>query len=64
MTSNNTRVYTSLSLFSGAMGLDLGLEETGRFITLAAVEVDPSSAATIRLNRDLGNVANRYLKVY
>lgn len=64
MASNDTRVYTSLSLFSGAMGLDLGLEETGRFITLAAVEVDPSSAATIRLNRDLGNVANRYLKVY
>mgnify|MGYP001617971478 CR=1 FL=1 len=38
-----------VSLFSGAMGLDLGLEEAG-FRTVVAVEVDPRSQETIRLN--------------
>lgn len=40
----------SISLFSGAMGLDLGLEEAG-FETVAAVELDKWSCATIRHNR-------------
>ncbi len=30
--------FTAISLFSGAMGLDLGLERTGRFRVLACVE--------------------------
>lgn len=38
-----------VSLFSGAMGLDLGLEQAG-FRTVVAVEVDPKSQETIRLN--------------
>lgn len=41
---------TSISLFSGAMGLDLGLEQAG-FETRAAVEIDKWSCATIRYNR-------------
>lgn len=39
-----------VSLFSGAMGLDLGLEAAG-FRTAVAVEVNRSAIDTIRLNR-------------
>lgn len=39
-----------ISLFSGAMGLDIGLEEAGHEIVVA-VETDPKAVATIRLNR-------------
>jgi len=35
MTDNR---YTVVSLFSCAMGLDIGLEQTGRFRILACVE--------------------------
>ncbi len=38
-----------ISLFSGAMGLDLGLEAAG-FETLVCVENDPEAVATIKLN--------------
>ena len=40
----------AVSLFSGAMGLDLGLERAG-FQTRVAVESDPDAVATIRINR-------------
>lgn len=39
-----------ISLFSGAMGLDLGLEKAG-FRTVLAVECDAQAVETIRLNR-------------
>lgn len=39
-----------VSLFTGAMGLDLGLESAG-FQTAVAVESDPAAAATIHANR-------------
>ncbi len=39
-----------ISLFSGAMGLDLGLESTG-FKATVAVEKDPEAVETIRENR-------------
>lgn len=39
-----------ISLFSGAMGLDLGLEMAG-FETALCVENDPEAVSTIRLNR-------------
>lgn len=39
-----------ISLFSGAMGLDLGLEAAGHEVVVA-VELDPVAVATIRLNR-------------
>ncbi len=38
-----------ISLFSGAMGLDLGLEQSG-FQTLAAVEIDKAARETILTN--------------
>lgn len=41
-----------VSVFSGAMGLDLGLEQTQAFETVACVEIDPSCCDTIRANRD------------
>lgn len=48
------RRYTAISLFSGAMGLDAGLHQTGRFEVLAAVEKEAAFCATIRANRDNG----------
>ncbi|MCT1629249.1 DNA cytosine methyltransferase [Corynebacterium sanguinis] len=39
-----------ISLFSGAMGLDLGVERAG-FETRVAVEFDPEAVRTIRYNR-------------
>jgi len=43
-------LFTAVSLFSGAMGLDIGLEETGRFRLLACVENEPVFCETIRFN--------------
>lgn len=48
--------YSVISLFSGAMGLDIGLELTGRFSLKVAVEREPSFCATIRANRDAGRL--------
>ena len=48
---SRTRENRSIvSLFSGAMGLDLGLEAAG-FRTALTLEVNKDAAATIRLNR-------------
>lgn len=56
--------FSVVSLFSGAMGLDIGLEKTDRFETLAAVEKIPAFCQTIRHNRDAGRTSNRNLHVY
>ena len=55
--------YKTISLFSGAMGLDLGLESTGRFDILACLEKEPSFCDTIRLNQKAGRLSNK-LRVY
>lgn len=44
------RALPVISLFSGAMGLDLGMEQAG-FSVRVAVEHNPDAAATIRKNR-------------
>lgn len=43
-----TERYKVVSLFSGAMGLDLGMNKTGRFELAACVEMVPSFCDTIR----------------
>lgn len=52
-----------ISLFSGGMGLDLGLKETARYELLACVEKVPAYCDTIRLNRDAGHLPAN-LKIY
>ena len=52
-------LYTAVSLFSGAMGLDIGLEKTGRFKILACVESDENCLKTIQLNRDKENLTSK-----
>ncbi|MCC8114351.1 MAG: DNA cytosine methyltransferase [Bacteroidales bacterium] len=44
---------TSISLFSGAGGLDIGMEQAG-FSTLSAVEICPDFSQTLRLNQSKG----------
>lgn len=56
--------YKVISLFTGAGGLDIGLEQTGRFETVACVEKIPAFAQTIRLNRDAGRIGKKRTKVY
>lgn len=57
------RTYNVVSLFSGAMGLDVGLEQTGRFRVLACVEVQPEFCETIRANQLAGLLDDR-LKIF
>jgi DNA (cytosine-5)-methyltransferase 1 len=45
------------------MGLDLGLEKTGRFRIIACVEKEPIFCDTIRLNKRAGRL-NRELKIF
>lgn len=56
--------YRVVSLFSGAMGLDLGLESTGKFETLLCLEKVPAFCETIRLNRDADRLGRRDVRVY
>lgn len=55
--------YRVVSLFSGAMGLDLGLHRTGRFELIAAVEKEKPFCDTIRANLRGGRLPAA-LKVY
>ncbi len=48
--------YSVVSLFSGAMGLDLGLEQTGKFAIKAVVEKEKSFCDTIRANKAAGRL--------
>lgn len=56
--------YKVVSTFSGAMGLDIGFEQTGRFRILACIERDAACCETIRINRDAGRMAETNLLVY
>ena len=56
--------FTVLSLFTGAMGLDIGLEYTRRFQTLACVEMVPAFCDSIRRNRDAGRIGDGAMQVY
>lgn len=50
------KTYKVVSLFSGAMGLDIGLDKTGRFELLACVELERSFCDTIRRNVQAGRL--------
>ncbi len=51
--------YKVISLFSGAMGLDIGLERTGRFEVIACVEKEKAFADSIEANKKAGRIQGR-----
>ncbi|MGL5363389.1 MAG: DNA cytosine methyltransferase [Bosea sp. (in: a-proteobacteria)] len=53
-----------VSLFSGVMGFDLGLEATGQFAVIAAVEFDNACCDTIRRNAKAGHTASPEFRLY
>lgn len=53
--------YKTISLFSGAMGLDIGMHQTERFELLAAVEKVPAFCETIRHNVTAGRMGGNPL---
>ncbi|MEI6047473.1 MAG: DNA cytosine methyltransferase [Bacteroidota bacterium] len=57
----NGQFYTVISLFSGAGGLDIGLEQAG-FHTIACVENDINCRATLKFNRPDWNVFEESVK--
>ena len=50
------RKYKVISLFSGGMGLDIGMDKTGMFEVVACVEKEKAFCETIRRNRDAGRL--------
>lgn len=60
---NSKRKYKALSIFSGAMGLDIGLELTNRFEIIACVEIESSFCDTIRTNQKAGRLSP-HLKIF
>lgn len=57
MAKKQTQKYRVLSLFSGGMGLDLGLESTGRFEIVGCIEKEPAFCDTIRQNKEQGRLS-------
>src|SRR2546425_8884678 len=51
-----TDKFRTISLFTGAMGLDIGLERTNRFAILACVEKQEAFAKTIETNKRAGRI--------
>lgn len=54
MTGASQDRFSLVSLFTGAGGLDCGLDTTGHFELLACVELEHQYCETLRLNRELG----------
>ena len=57
-------LYSAVSLFSGAGGMDAGFERTGRFQTLACAELEGSYCDTLEANRDEGHISCPEMRVY
>lgn len=62
-TSSKVSQLTLVSLFTGAGGLDVGLDQTGQFNLLAAVELEDSFCKTLRRNQANGLFGNADTKV-
>src|SRR6185437_2543803 len=58
------RRFRNLSLFSGGLGFDIGLEESGRFQTIATIEADHACCETIRKNYAAGRIGSKGMRVY
>ncbi len=56
--------YKFISLFSGAGGMDAGLEATGAFQAIACVENDRASCETLRINRDHGQLGSASTEIF
>ena len=56
-----SRKKSAVSLFSGALGMDLGFELQGDFELLACVEIEAAACNTIRTNAKLGHFAGNPL---
>ncbi|MEM9500602.1 MAG: DNA cytosine methyltransferase [Pseudomonadota bacterium] len=52
-----SRKKSAVSLFSGALGMDLGFELQGDFEILACVEIEKAACETIKANAKAGNFA-------
>ncbi len=55
--------HSVISLFSGAMGLDLGMASTGQFSFLACIENAPACIATIAANKAKKNLPSDLLVI-
>jgi DNA (cytosine-5)-methyltransferase 1 len=58
-----TKQFSVISLFTGGMGLDQGLERTGKYRLLACVEKEHTFCETIRHNQRAGRLAKE-VKVF
>src|SRR6185437_13093361 len=56
--------YRNLSLFSGGLGFDIGLESSGRFDTIATIEANHACCETIRANHSAGRIGTPEMKIY
>lgn len=57
------RKLTTISLFTGAGGLDVGVEHSGAYDLRACVELDPRFCETLRVNRDAGLLGSAQTQV-
>lgn len=62
MKKNNPK-FRLISLFSGAGGMDIGFDRTGKFELLACIENVPVFAQTLMKNRDAGRLGSQETKV-
>jgi DNA (cytosine-5)-methyltransferase 1 len=60
---SSSKKFITVSLFSGAMGLDLGLHSTGKYQLVACVEKEKMFCETIKTNIEKGNI-DKGIRIY